>query len=318
MNRTAIQWTDFTSNPIKYQHITGDTVWSCVKVSAGCQNCYAEALAKRFGRGGPFTVSQMVITKPVLDEAELKALLSVKRLPPGSKVFVGDMTDIFGEWVPDEMIDRLYATFALRPDVVFQVLTKRPERRRNFLTAAHEAVWRIVREATGSGAGIPWPLPNVWEGTSVEDQDAADVRIPALLATPAAVRYLSVEPLLGPVDIMVGFQWARGSLSDHYKPPIDWVIVGGESGAGARPMDIAWARSLRDQCAAAGVAFFMKQMGARPYRSGFALDPVGDSESYTEPLPLRDSHGGDMAEWPADLRVREFPVVNHGDTEGRS
>ncbi len=393
MNKTKLEWCDFTVNPVKYRDGDGKSVWACVKVSDGCKSCYAESLAKRYGRGGPYTVGQTATVTPYLDEAELRQMLSVKRLPPGSRVFVGDMTDIFGEWVPDEMLDRMFAVFALRPDVVFQVLTKRPERMRAYMSWRDEerglvrqgAVQYVldVQHARGEWKldnsewpkGRPqlaerWPLPNVWLGTSVEDQAAADKRIPELLATPAAVRFLSCEPLLGDVFIEAiemcgpvygGFPggdprnftpdrecctpaeiaaweaacaaWDRGEGEDRgpscatfgdgstwtgagfgvgtymVNPPIDWVIVGGESGPGARPMDVAWARSLVSQCRSAGVAVFVKQLGAKPYRQGFHIDPVGDTEPYTQMFNLRDRKGGDMSEWPADLRVRQFPEV---------
>ena len=297
MNATHIQWCDYTSNPIKYRDADGKAVWACVKVSDGCKNCYSEALAKRYGRGGPFTVGATAKVTPYFDEAEAKALLSPKRLPAGSKVFIGDMTDVFGPWVPDELLDRLFAVFALRPDVVFQVLTKRPERMRAYLcdrpnvceriwnqllAMPGEALVRRIEHATREaladpakaraiveaqpGDGWIWPLPNVWAGTSVEDQVRANERIGQLLATPAAVRFLSCEPLLGPVtlDLDICDGCDTGSGVGH-RPPISWVIVGGESGPGARVCDIGWLKSIAAQCRAAGVACFFKQVsGPRP------------------------------------------------------
>jgi len=176
-----------------------------------------------------------------------------------------------------------------------------------------------------------WPLPNVWLGTSVEDQAAADTRIPELLATPAAVRFLSCEPLLGPVDIFgvspdmeygVGFVTRGVQTKPHdvngpaeydveAEPGIDWVIGGGESGTGARPCDLAWLRSLRDQCAAAGVAYFNKQLGSRPriwHEAKLADAQAGRDASQYHPLPLKHGHGGNPEEWPEDLRRREWPV----------
>jgi protein gp37 len=135
-------------------------------------------------------------------------------------------------------------------------------------------------------------LPNVWLGVSVENQQYADERIPLLLQTPAALRFISAEPLLGPLDLQPAVRYA----------PIDWVIVGGESGPGARPFDLAWARSIVQQCQAAGVACFVKQVGAKPVFEG---TPVGVFEGYD----YEDPKGGDPSEWPEDLRVREFPGV---------
>src|SRR5262245_8975140 len=124
MQPTSIQWTDYTSNPIKYRRKSdGKTVWGCVKVSPGCAHCYAEAIALRFDRGKVFNAANMEELEPFTDEDELRTLLTSKKLS-GKRVFVGDMTDVFGEWIPDKMLDRLFAVFALRPDVTFQVLTK--------------------------------------------------------------------------------------------------------------------------------------------------------------------------------------------------
>lgn len=338
VNKTNIQWTDYTSNPMKYRDQDGRTVWGCVKVAPGCKNCYAEALAKRYGRGGPFDVKTMAALETFVDEKELKQLLSPRKTPPGSKVFVGDMTDIFGEWVPFEMLDRIFAVMALRPDVTFQVLTKRTEQMREYLSLDRlrkhptESVWHNTRGQVswaaqaldGPNGLVPWPLPNVWLGCSVEDQPTADERIPKLLATPAAVRFVSFEPALAEVRFeragAHGVIYALTGERSVYRGPdgdeepaapyangakLDWVIVGGESGPGARPCDLAWIRSAVSQCKAAGVAVFVKQLGAKPEHSpiihGFGAD------CGTLSLKLRDRHGGDPAEWPEDLRVREFP-----------
>lgn len=158
---------------------------------------------------------------------------------------------------------------------------------------------------------MDWPLPNVWLGVSAEDQAAAEERVPLLLGTPAAVRFLSAEPLLGPIDLravhLPRICSDRAGSCDPIScrgvpgvPTLDWVIVGGESGSGARPMDIGWARSLVEQCRSSGVAVFVKQLGAWP-RAPRPRDGVLCG------LPLRDRKGGDPAEWPEDLRVREMP-----------
>jgi len=328
MNKTNIEWTDFSANPIKYQDADGRVAWGCVKASAGCQNCYAEAISKRFrGEGAGFTAKRMAGLTPYVDEAELKAMLSPRRLPAGSKVFVGDMTDIFGTWVPFEMLDRVFAVMALRSDVVFQVLTKRPERMREYVNGELRSVAignitiDMVHEnpALCDGELIAWPLPNCWLGTSAEDQAAAARRIPELLACPAAVRFVSAEPLLGPVNFDDGEyscftcdgseptdEWClskqNGWVGGHFHG-IDWVIVGGESGPGARPCDISWIRSIVEQCKAAGVACFVKQLGSRPIADGLGVR----GPDYQDWLHQRDRKGGDMSEWPEDLRVREMP-----------
>lgn len=227
------------------------------------------------------------------------------------RIFVNSMSDLFHESVPDAWIDRIFAVMALAPQHTFQVLTKRPERMRAYVARITRhpiprlsddvaaqmgklaaAVWphepseqladRLARKLDPDNGG--WPLPNVWLGVSVEDQVTADTRIPYLLSTPAAVRFISAEPLLGPVDVLpylfIYTHADDAALADdgsdeplpfhdpattdpaHISSPrLDWVIVGGESGPHARPMHPGWARSLRDQCAAAGVPFFFKQWG---------------------------------------------------------
>lgn len=218
-NKTAIQWTDYTSNPLRYRDAQGRDVWACVRVSPGCAHCYAATLARRYGRGGAFTADEMAGLEPYLDDRELRRLLRSKALD-GRRVFVCDMTDCFGEWVSDSLLDRLFAVFALRPDVTFQVLTKRPERMLRYLTdespcgpwegappasRASRIGW-AAQDALGEARMIDefmpdWPLPNVWLGVSCEYQRQADARIPLLLETPAVVRFLSCEPLLGPLDL---------------------------------------------------------------------------------------------------------------------
>ena len=355
MNKTAIEWCDFTANPIRYRDDAGKSVWACLKASEGCQHCYAEALAHRY-QGRDFTAKAMEGVTPYVDERELKAMLSPTKLLAGSRVFVGDMTDMFGPWVPFELMDRVFAVFALRPDVVFQVLTKRPERLREYLTresVARRIFWQaleltlsaLVRDPDSNvgdqlvverGQGIPWPLPNVWLGVSAENQHWADVRTPELLATPAAVRFVSAEPLLGPVDftrlqpkwmprekhpydpimrldalqgLITGMDeyLERDELGRHRK--LDWIIFGGESGPRARPCDVGWIRSIVAQCQAAGTKVFVKQLGARPQLDRhWRLDGDPDTVMVRQRIELRDRKGGDPGEWPEDLRVREWPL----------
>jgi len=263
-DNTKIEWATATWNPLG----------GCTRVSEECRNCYAEVMAARFSDPGQWghglalrvklrdgTTDHRWTGKLVLHEHKLDQPLRWKK---PRRIFVNSTSDLFHENVPDEWIDRVFAVMALAPQHVFMVLTKRADRMREYVSRTDDA-WhgnadlfadRFNAAMDWNHAWIndidemPWPLPNVWLGVSVGDQTAADERIPELLATPAAVPFVSAEPLLGPVDLG---QWLDG---------LDWVIVGGESGPGARPMHPDWARSLRDQCVAAGVSFFFKQWGA--------------------------------------------------------
>lgn len=281
---SPIEWTDDTWNPI-----TG-----CSVVSPGCTNCYAMKLAgtrlrdhpSRAGltvpaKAGPVWNGQIRFNEQWLDQP-------MRRKRP-RMIFVCAHGDLFHENVPDEWIDRVFAVMALSPQHTFQVLTKRSARMREYLSApgmpqrVYElACDRVVEEQLPVVLLAPdvadpglrpdwprimldqWPLQNVWLGVSAEDQVRADQRIPDLLATPAAVRFISAEPLVGPVDlrhIEPNDDGYINSLSSSIGPNVDWIIVGGESGHGARPMHPDWARELRDQCADAGVSFFFKQWG---------------------------------------------------------
>lgn len=265
---TKIEWTDATWNPI-----TG-----CSKVSAGCKNCYAERFAKRMaGRLGYPVENPFAVT---LHPDRLDKPLNWRK---PRRIFVNSMSDLFHPDVPDAFIDRVFAWMGVANWHTFQVLTKRPKRMASYLSASATPIRVLGRMNFLGRARITswpalghneWPLPNVWLGTSVENQRAADERIPLLLQTPAAVRWISAEPLLGPVNLS-RFKPFDGECfcqyrSDGCKPQealgcpetaIDWVVVGGESGPGARPMHPDWARSLRDQCKAAGVPFLFKQHG---------------------------------------------------------
>lgn len=241
-DKSKIEWTDASWNPIR--GTKGN--WHCTKVSEGCRNCYAERMNKRFF-GLDYTVGADTMR---LDEDRLGDPIRWKK---PRRIFVCSMTDLFHERVCRGWIWCLAKVMAECPQHTFQILTKRPAR-------ALET-WSL-REY------LP-PLPNVWFGVSVEDQETADARIPILLEIPAAVRFVSYEPALGPVDL-------DGCDADPDSPYIDWVIAGGESGPAARPADPQWFRDVRDDCRRAGVPFFMKQMARR------------------EPIP-------------DDLMVREYP-----------
>lgn len=262
---------------------TGKRGWACTKVSAGCDHCYSETLNRRWGTGRAFDKENAAFVDWVLVEAELRAILASRAT--GVRVFVGDMTDIWHERVRREWLDRIFAVFALRPDLTFQVLTKRPQFARSYLNDI--ATWHRVARAmvafggVGDQGGAPpirpfWPLANVWLGTSVEDQ-AATWRVPTLLACPAAVRFLSCEPLIGPLTIA---RWLTPTpreerASGDFGACVDWVICGGESGAGFRALELDHARRLRDECAAADVPYFFKQIGGfTPKAGGHLLDGV--------------------------------------------
>jgi len=293
---TKIEWTDETFNPIRARNrATGKVGWHCEHVTPGCEHCYSETMNRQLGTGLPFKLGHREDIELFLDEKTLMRPLRWKR---PRKIFVCSMTDLFADFVPDDWIDKIFAVMALCPQHSFQVLTKRPERMRQYMTEdgigrvgyAESLAKRMLRERSGRddpvliGKTLRWPLSNVWLGASIEDQKRADERIPHLLNTPAAVRFLSCEPLLGPIDLdhlwtpthrfsaLIGQTCERvpaGTLGsknglrviDPFGPRLDWIIVGGESGPRARPMHPDWARSIRDQCQAAGVAFFFKQWG---------------------------------------------------------
>jgi protein gp37 len=323
---TGIAWTDATWNPLR----------GCSRVSEGCRFCYAEGVAARFsGPGlpyeglarstpqGPRWTGKIRLVPEVLDQP--------LRWRRPRRIFVNSMSDLFHEDVPFAFIDRVFAVMALSYWHTFQVLTKRPARMRELLTR-----WAESRLTLRDGYGTV--LPNVCLGVSVEDQRAADERIPELLGTPAAVRFLSCEPLLERVSL---FAFLKGqhrdeSLAALRSPPmpgLDLVIAGGESGPGARPCDVSWIRSLVAQCREAHVPAFVKQLGAHVIDRNDAgwdgVDPT-DWPSHLEAedriehdeadtgyqgapvrVRLRDRKGGDPAEWPEDLRVREMPEVRH-------
>ena len=267
----GISWTDFTWSPIRYRTEAGRDVWGCVKISPACKHCYAESIAVRFARGGPYTAKTMGALTPYLHEGECETMLR-SRAVAGKRVFVEDMSDLFGEWNSNELIAAVFGVMAARRDVTFQVLTKRSARMRRWVDWAQVAAFagpvaaclRCVEGILGlehwhdlDATSNVWPLPNVWLGATVEDQPRANERIPDLLACPAAVHWISAEPMLGPIELGPSmYEWPGGGSRR-----IDWVICGGESGPRARPMHRTWARSLRDQCVFAGVPFFFKQWG---------------------------------------------------------
>lgn len=265
MSKSKIEWTDRTWNPVS----------GCTKISPGCQNCYAERMSKRLaGRCGypkddPFKVT---VHPERLDEP--------LRWKKPSRVFVCSMGDLFHPNVPDEFIFKVFNTMTNAQwsfGHKFMVLTKRPERMKMIIQAIEADLAeqrKPIKNPNGTTTHnlvFSFPLQNIWLGVTAENQEQADKRIPVLLQIPAAVRFVSVEPMLGPVDllkngdILCRCEGCMSMAKEHPGSPglqrIDWIICGGESGHGARPMHPDWARNLRDQCQAAGVPFFFKQWG---------------------------------------------------------
>ncbi len=270
MGKTSIEWCEHSINPIRAR-MNGRVGHHCVKISPGCANCYASRLQARFGMP-PYQANRREDVELFLDS---KALEEVRRRKKPTRYFWCDMTDMFLEGIPREWLKAIMGVWVDTPQHTHMVLTKRPHGMKEY--------FRQDR-----------PPSNVWAGVSVENE-AMKWRIDTLRGTPFyTVRFLSLEPLLediGQLDL-------RG---------IAWVIVGGESGSGARPCDVAWIRSIRDQCQAAGVPVFVKQIGSNP------IPFTGSRIKFYKPdqvaVVLNDRKGGDWNEWPADLRIREFPAV---------
>lgn len=296
MTKTTIQWTDHSTNPIRATK-DGAVGHYCELASPGCANCYASALQKRF-KMPPFGSNKnRDNVSAFLDEHKLREVMNRKK---PTKYFWCDMTDMFGEWVNDVWLYKIFAAMSGSPQHTHQVLTKRPARMAEFIQKLKHDFDRL--EAAGRQIGIglkfqgiplvPWPIPSVWLGTSVESQKYADERIPELLKCDAAVRFLSVEPLLDYVDLST------------YLHGIQWVIVGGESGRKARKCNLQWVRDVVIQCQLAGVSCFVKQLGANIDCD--ENDAMFDWFSVS--LPLLDKKGGDPSEWPDFNWPREFPA----------
>lgn len=305
--KSKIEWTDTTWNPLH----------GCSDVSEGCRNCYAKKeahihakhpnpkVAARFEGLTRISGGKVCWTGKV-NLHEDKLLEPLKWRKP-RRVFVNSQSDLFHESVPFDFVDKVFAVMALCPQHTFQVLTKRPERMAEYWEVARDRVSERVKALQWMRSVKPdlvrefwrydeFPLSNVWGGTSIEDQPTADERIPHLLRCPLAVRFLSCEPLLGDVHLRLAHSpdvlrkdgeqgFIRGMAEAIETIRIHWVIVGGESGANARPMHPDWARSLRDQCVAAGVPFFFKQWGEwSPVRpDGFLLQVPKRCRSNVKP-----------------------------------
>jgi protein gp37 len=313
MNKTPIEWTDYTWNPIRArrtdplpQSALADgprTGTFCTRISPGCTHCYASVINKRFGNGLEYTVPNLERVEFFIDEKIMAEPLHRKK---PARIFVGDMFDLFHEAIPDDLIGEVFAVMEQCCQHTFQVLTKRAERMRKILSEAADTAPQRYRGLL--------PLSHVWLGVSVEDQQRALERIPRLQETPAAVRFLSIEPQLehielghdtpevGWISYLTGFDGC-----DPVIPGIDWVICGGESGPGARPFNLAWAESLLEQCRAAGVPFFMKQLGSHPQVHSCRDESCTHPDCGMETVRQHDRKGGEPSEWPESLRVREFP-----------
>lgn len=310
-DKTAIEWTDATWNPVS----------GCSKVSPGCAHCYAERVSHRYGFTRQPWTAEHAAENVVLHPDRLEQPLHWRK---PKRIFVNSMSDLFHEQVPDSFIDRVFGVMAMAPEHIFQVLTKRPERMQQYISDKGRSM--AVLSTTGNdedGYHVPlgawdWPLPNAWLGVSAEYQRQADERIPLLLQTPAAVRFVSLEPLLGPIDLhrLWGHVNIGGSVDmcldalTGYAAPawggrkaipegvygrkmldgLDWVIAGGETqGPRKRHMKLEWAASLRDQCVTAGVPFFFKQVsGSRP---GLGEDALGGAVWHQFPTPLSQTEG---------------------------
>jgi protein gp37 len=279
---TKIEWCNETWGPL-----TG-----CSKISPGCQNCYAERMAKRLaGRYGYSKDDPFGVT---FHHDKLSQPLKWKK---PRRIFVCSMGDLFHEDVPFDFIAAIFGVMAFCQCHTFIVLTKRPDRMARFFKDFHygdyqrnynwwknEAASLLNRHSPKTVFGIrlrpepkELPLPNVWLGVTAENQEQADKRIPVLLQIPAAVHFVSIEPMLSEIDISrwtINHGYSNSELKEmqlsgaipfggyvHGGTDLDWVILGGETGPGARPMHPDWARSIRDQCHSAGTPFFFKQWG---------------------------------------------------------
>lgn len=302
---TKIEWADWTFNP-----------WiGCTRVSEGCRNCYAEREDARRGwtpaGWGPGKdrkrTSVAYWNQPLKWQKESEKTLST----PG-RVFCASLADWADEEVDDSWRDDLFGVIAYTPKLNWLMLTKRPENARRYLRELHAGQRKIIDRLVygpkerGLAAALvvksaydrKWD--NVWVGVSVEDQKTADERLPILMDTPAAIRWVSYEPALGPVDFS---KW----LDIHRTPTpagLDWIVVGGESGPKARPFHVEWAYDVIGQTVQAAKYAFVKQLGARPFF------PAGE-EGTCQSVQLEDRKGGNWHEWPdelSNLKVREFPV----------
>lgn len=300
---TTIAWTTESWNPFRATDTeTGKVGWYCQLVSPGCQKCYAQQMNRYRGNGHKYDVRGREGLTILIDEKALRKPLGWKK---GLRIFVCSMTDLFLEEHSDYDIARVFAIMAIARQHTFQVLTKRASRARKllsnpeFASVVGEALAEMNVPAGGATIHVfQWPLPNVHLGVSAEDQARADARIPELLETPAAVRWVSYEPALGPIDFTKVGTFRNEDLSALEecvgyveRAKLDWIVVGGESGPGARAFDPIWASDVINACRGMDTKVFVKQMGS----------VIAKASGYA------DSKGEDPNEWPLPLQVREYP-----------
>lgn len=314
---TTIQWTNETLNPIRARNKeTGGVGHFCVKVDPACTNCYAEPFQRRVKNNIRYAAQDLKLVDLFLDEKVLRRPLGWKS---PRMIFVCSMTDLFGEFVPDRWIDLVLAVAALTPWHTYQLLTKRVKRLHDYMTLWPDGAARrnhvfsallhvlghndakgaerdeIVRRAQTLTSKENWPLRNVWQGVSAGTQETLDGRLPLLLRTPVALRWLSAEPILENLDIAKTMLSILNVREGRAEGGLDWVVVGGESGNLARTTNLLHVQKVVLQCEFAKVPVFVKQLGARP------IDRLGERLNYV------DSKGGDPIEWPLHLRVRQWP-----------
>jgi protein gp37 len=311
--KSNIEWTDASWTPIRARNLkTGKTGWHCEHDTTGCIHCYSEAMNLRLGTGLPFKPGHRKDIEIFLDKKMLQAPLHWRK---PRMVFVCSMTDLFADFMKDEWIDCVFDTMETAHWHTYQVLTKRSRRQRNYVNR------RYVEKSAPK---------NIWFGVSVEDQPRAEARIPNILQTRAAIRFISAEPLLGPIgltrlcilpqkpdsirsgihiDVLRGKYCESGvaytgdwdirgpAPPDSERRKLDWVIVGGESGKEARPMQLEWATDIVQQCEPTDVKCFVKQLGDAAQSDGYVYE-------------LKKPKGGDPSEWPDVLQVRQMPLTS--------
>lgn len=315
MAATTIQWCDHSINPVRARLKSDPSKVGhyCEKIAPGCTNCYSSVFQPRFGLPEFGSGQKRELVDLFLDETKLD---EVRRRRKPTRYFWCDMTDIFGDWMQPEWLTAIFATIDATPQHTHILLTKRPQNVRR--------MWPRIECVRQNPPDLSRFRINCWLLTSISDQPTADAMIPPLLECRDLVLVLGVsyEPAIGPVDFDA--VWPGGIPlpgQGPYVAGIDWVIVGGESGPHARPFNIAWARDVIAQCKDAGVACFVKQLGAHVHtdaddhgwgREFVPLYVLPDGRA-DERFPLgyrvmlKDAKGGNWDEWPSDMRVREFP-----------
>ncbi len=289
---TKIQWATHTLN-----------FWEgCTKVSEGCAHCYAADRDSRFHAGahwGPGAPRRLTSVSNWAQAGKWNREALATGVRP--RIFVNSLSDIFDPEVPTEWRRKALDVIWENQACDFLLVTKRPE-----------LAFDLIHEAGYFDRWCPTVTPkNIWMGVTCENQQRANERMMPLDDIPAAVKFVSAEPMLSPIDFYEACYGGKLRFGEQHEKDVlffDWLICGGESGRDARAFNVAWARSLRAQCKAGGVAFFMKQLGADPYFMRTDM-PGGSLSNVRFPLELADKKGGDMEEWPADLRVRELPEV---------